>query len=451
MKQVDVLVIGGGLTGLAAAFAFHRQQASVCLLECHPSWGGAVQTVSRQGYLVEEGPNTLLLLDLFSELGLTEDLVEAGDEAKKRFLVRDGQMLSVPMSPLDLIQTPLFSTGAKLRLLGEPFRSPCPPDATLATFIRHRLGPEILDQAVQPLISGIYAGDPERLSVRHAFPTLAELEAAGGSLLGGVFKQRKQPKPDKIKRRLVSFRNGLQALPHALAQSLGDACHCSVSLKKIHPKTTAWDVGFEDEAGREQSVLARRLVTAIPAHCLKDLPWTNDWDTCFEPLAELPYSPVSVVALGFSREAVCHPLDGFGVLIPETENLQVLGTLFSSTLFPGRAPEGKVLLTSFIGGRLHPERAEGSDETLVGRVLPVLEKLLGCTGPPEFVHIRRWPRAIPQMEQDHQRFLDSFDSLETRLPGLQILGNFRHGISAPQCLLAGLNAPPATGPDGSEP
>jgi oxygen-dependent protoporphyrinogen oxidase len=187
------------------------------------------------------------------------------------------------------------------------------------------------------------------------------------------------------------------------------------------------------------NVHCQRLISAVPSFALDELPWPASVGESIQPLTGIPYSPVTVAALGFSREAITHPLDGFGMLVPEVESQPILGALFSSTLFSGRAPEGKALLTCFLGGRLHPERAEGSDDEIVARARPALESLLGVRSHPEFVQIHRWPRAIPQMELGYGTFLETMESVEKANPGLEIMGNFRHGISAPQCILAGLS------------
>jgi oxygen-dependent protoporphyrinogen oxidase len=441
----DTVIIGGGLSGLAAALKRKQQGESVLVLDRNELPGGVVRTSSSDGYLVEAGPNTLMvndqrIMDLIEDLDLTVHLVEASPDASKRFLVKNGVPVAAPMSARDAVTTPLFSAGAKLGLLAEPFRKRGQvEEESLADFVRRRLGSEILDQAIQPVVSGVYAGDPERLAVKYAMPSLYQMEQEAGSLVAGAFRKMKKPAPHRIRRKLISFQSGLAELPVAMAMKLGESYINQAELTGIDRAGDGWQVTFGDGSGDGNSmqVETRHLILAIPAHALENLPLPVELKEQLKPLQTIPYAPVNVVALGFDRSQVEHALDGFGMLIPDQEQQPILGTLFSSTLFPGRAPEGKVLLTSFIGGRLHPERAAGSDVQLVDQTVVALQHLLGVKGLPEFQQIHRWPRAIPQMEIGHGRYLEIIEQVERDWPGLNIAGNFRHGISAPQCLLAG--------------
>ncbi len=430
---------------MAAGWHRHQRGERVLVLDRSSQPGGVVQTVEQDGYRVETGPNTLMVndrrvMDLIEQLGLSQQMVEAAPDAAKRFLVKDGQVIAAPMSPVDLYQTSLFSAQAKRRLLAEPFQGKyrSKGEESLADFVRRRLGSEMLDQAVQPIISGVYAGDPERLAVKYAMPSLYEMDQQSGSLVVGGIRKMLKPSPHRMKRKLISFQNGMSELPLAIAQRLGGSYIGEAEVTQLSRTESGWKVCWRSDngAGSEQELKAAQLVLAVPAFSLSSLPLPPELRSELEALSAIPYAAVNVVALGFDRSQLKHPLDGFGMLIPDRENQPVLGSLFSSTLFPGRAPEGKVLLTSFVGGRLHPERAEGDDEALVRQVMSSLHELLGANGEPEFRQIYRWSRAIPQMEIGHGKFLKQMDQMEANWPGLNITGNFRHGISAPQCLLA---------------
>ncbi|MEM1157134.1 MAG: protoporphyrinogen oxidase [Verrucomicrobiota bacterium] len=442
----DAIIIGGGLSGLAAGWHRQRRGEQVQVLDRQDNPGGVVQTVELQGYRVEAGPNTLMLndrrvMELIEQVGLTDRMLEAAPDAAKRFLVKDGDVIAAPLSPLQLWQTTLFSKAAKLQLLHEPLQGKHDGrgEESLADFIRRRLGDEWLDQAVQPIVSGVYAGDPEKLSVRHAMPSLYQLEQDAGSLLLGGILKLFRPAPNRMKRKLISFRHGIGELPRALGEKLGQSYAGGVEITQLSQTGSGWKACWRCDHGNgeEREMEARELVLAIPAYALATLPLAPELRKELLCLAEIPYAPVNVVALGFDRSQVKHPLDGFGMLIPDREGQPVLGSLFSSTLFPARAPDGKVLLTSFVGGRLHSERAAAVDRDLVDLVMSSLRDLLGVTGDPEFQHMVRWERAIPQLELGHGQFLDRIARLEQRWHGLHITGNFRHGISASQCLLAG--------------
>ncbi len=443
--KCDAIIIGGGLSGLATGWHRQRRGEQVRVLDRSDTPGGVVQTVEQDGYRVETGPNTLMVndqrvMDLIEQLDLADRVVEAAPDASKRFLVKEGKVIAAPMSPKDLWNTSLFSGVAKRNLLSEPFRGKYlgRDDESLADFVRRRLGAEWLNQAVQPIVSGVYAGDPERLAVRYAMPTLYQMEQDAGSLLLGGIRKMFKPSPHKMKRKLISFRDGMEELPRAMAGKLGDAYVSSAEITQLSQTESGWKACWRSDHGKgaEQELEAKELVLTVPAFALASLPLAPELRAQLEQLTEIPYAPVSVVALGFDRSQIQHPLDGFGMLIPDCEGQAILGSLFSSTLFPDRAPDGKVLLTCFMGGRLHPGRAAAVDRDLVDSTVSSLRHLLGVSGEPEFQHIVRWERAIPQMEIGHGQYLDHIEEIEKAWPGLHITGNFRHGISAPQCLLA---------------
>lgn len=449
MHPADVIIIGAGLTGLTAAHALQRAGRQPVVIDAAPHPGGAVRTFTQDGWLAEEGPNTLQIDDplfdeLFRELGLAGDLLEANPEAQKRYLMRNGQVVAAPSSARTALTTPLFSLAAKLRVPFELLvpRRREPGDESVADFVSRRLGPEFLDYAIAPLVSGIHAGDPALLSIRHAFPKVYALEAEHGGLLRGAVAKMRAAKAAKAaghplpKRRLVSFRHGLGQVVNALADRLGPALHLRSPVTSLTgPQPGQWLVGTA-----QGQYSTSHLVLAVPAWALASLPLPPALRTALAPLGGIVHPPVSVVALGYPRSAVAHPLDGFGCLLPAVEDRQILGTLFSSTLFPGRAPAGQVLLTSFVGGRRHPDRAAGDDATLVQRVEAELQALFGVDPAvrPSFTHLARWPRAIAQYDCGYDRMLQTAADTEAAFPGLRLAGHWRGGIAASACLRHGL-------------
>ncbi len=425
---LDVLVIGGGISGLTTAFHLVRGGRKVVVLEASPRVGGSLETKTDGPWRFELGPNTVLenhetVTRLIREAGLEGEKVTALPSAKRRFLWKGGKLHALPSGPVGFLKTPLFPTSAKLRLLREPW-IPKPagdPEETIAAFVRRRLGQAFLDYAVGPFVSGVYAGDPERLSVRHAVPKIASLERDHGSLIRGALARRKGPAPGGA---MISFREGLDQLPRKLATEIGDV-RTGVACRRI--VRTPEGFRAETDAG---PVEAKQVVLAVPADAaarLLDRPG----------LAEIPYAAVSLVSTGWRRADIAHPLGGFGFLAPRKEGLHVLGVLFPSEIFPGRAPEGHTVLTAFAGGRTQPDIADPAawdDDRLMSTVLDELRRTVGVRGQPLIHTIRRWPRAIPQYEVGHGRFLDLAREIETALPGLRIGGNFLHGVSVPDCI-----------------
>lgn len=435
-------IIGGGVAGLAAAFRLRQQGLDVTLFEAADRAGGVIRSVRKEGFLVDVGPNTLVpraetLEQAIGQLNLEGDRVRASPAVSKRFVVRDGRPVPLPSSPPGLLRSPLFSPRAKLRLLREPFIRRGPEDESLAAFVRRRLGREVLDYAVNPFVAGVFAGDPERLSARHAFPMLTALEAEHGSLLRGLIARRRRssgpPAPPMLP---YSFREGMQTLPDTLAESLGDTLRLNAPVQGLRREGGRFILEIGGTSPHEHT--ADAVVLAVPPHRLPAIHFEAGVDLA--PLLAVTYPPVAVLAVGFRQQDVAHPLDGFGMLVPAREPFRLLGCLFSSTLFPGRAPEGHVLLTCFLGGARYPEDALLSEAQQVARVTADLQLLLGVRGEPAFVHRQVWPRAIPQYELGYDAVLDTIASLEAAWPGLHLAGNYLSGISVGEAFASGYAA-----------
>jgi protoporphyrinogen/coproporphyrinogen III oxidase len=435
----DVVVIGGGISGLAAARALQRGGADVLVLEASGQVGGNLRTErTADGLLLESGPNTLnvadpALLRHFEEEGLAEKVVTPSEAARKRYVVFRGRPTALPLSPPAILTSPLLSAGGKVRLAGEVFRpAGGDPEESVMDFVSRRLGREPAERILDPFVSGIYAGDPAKLSVRAAFPRLWEAEQLGGSLTRGFLAMRKMRRrngtPPPPRARLLSFREGVAEWPRALAAALGDErIRTGVRVSSLY--YSGLD-GWRLENGHGDVFEARAIVLAVPAPEARRLVEPLDGGAA-AALARIPYAPVTVVHSLYRREAVRHPLDGFGLLCPGGENRRILGSLWPSSLFPGRVPEGYVLTTCFVGGARAPERAALSDDALISLVREEQADLLGARGAPEMVDIVRWPRAIPQYVQRHLDRIGRVEGFELSHPGIRLVGNWRDGVSVP--------------------
>lgn len=436
-NKSTVAILGAGITGLTVAYALRKKGINVTVYEKRDSVGGMIHTSRQDGWLLELGPNTLMvrsekIWNLLHKLDLDNQLLEANRKSKKRFIVKDGNPTPLPMSLWDFIGTGLLSGSAKLRLLKEPFIDKGEnDDESIARFVERRLGKEVLDYAVNPFVSGIFAGDPKKLSAKHTFSMLHELEQKHGSIFKGMLKREKKASSRKA---LISFKNGLQELPKALHEAIGDSVRLNHCISGISKENKSWSIYFEDNPRTEHDI----IISTLPTHALSVCLQHTQVKGLISKLSDLPYAPVSVLHLGFKRNKINHPLDGFGMLIPEVENFKILGTLFSSSLFPGRAPEGSTLLTVFIGGVRNPWLAQLSKDQLVPKVQQELNLLLGISGSPEFISHTFWEKAIPQYEVGYDQYLAIMDQIETELPGLHIAGNIRGGVSVPDCIEGGL-------------
>ena len=436
-KKPSIGILGAGISGLSAAYTLSSENYPVTVYEKEKQVGGAIKTQQKNRWMVEEGPNTLMVKSneiwgLFEELNLIEQSIEAGKTAKKRFIIKDGQPTPLPMSLGDFLKTDLLSIKGKLRLLKEPFtHTSNKEDESIAEFISRRLGQEPLDYAVNPFVSGIYAGNPKTLSIKHTFRTLWDMEQQHSSLFKGMLKKDRNGKSPK--RALISFKKGLQQLPLAIAHKLGNAIHTNTNIQSVLQAENKWEIKAQ-QAGQSISQTHDIILSTLPAHTLH----TIFEDPQFNSLSDLPYAPLSVVALGFSSDQIAHPLDGFGMLIPEVEQYQTLGTLFSSTLFPGRAPKGHALLTSFIGGARNPELASKKPDKLQTIVQHEISQLLNISGDPIFSHHHYWPATIPQYTVGYDKYLSAIEQVEDTHSGLFISGNFRGGVSVPDCISSGI-------------
>jgi oxygen-dependent protoporphyrinogen oxidase len=365
--------------------------------------------------------------------------------AKSRYLVRGGKLVRLPDSLAGFVRTPLFSARTKLRLLAEPFIKPASRDGdeSVEQFVLRRLGREFLDYAINPLVGGVYAGDPAKLSVRHAFPKLHALEQRYHSLiLGqvlGARERRRREETSKQSAPKFSFDKGLQVLTDELCHQLGNAVRFGTHVVRICRMSDGWQI-FGGPSGKETLGEFGTVLFAGTARALARLQVDADLAPDLSPLAAIPSPPIASVVLAFRRADVAHPLDGFGVLVPEVENLNILGTIFSSTLFPKRTPAGHVMLTTYLGGTRQPDLALLNPERQVIMVLRDLEKLLGVRGQPVFEHHHCFPKSIPQYEVGYGRFKYLLDEAESKCPGLFFAGQYRDGISLGDCIVSGHNS-----------
>ncbi len=450
----SIAIIGGGITGLTAAYRLRQMNLPVTVYEASARLGGVIQSVEKDGYLAEFGPNTVLetspkIVALIRDLGLESRRLYSNPAAGKRFLVRNRRLVNLPGSPFAFFATPLFSWSAKLRLLAEPFirRSDPEIEESLADFVLRRIGREFLDYAINPFVAGVYAGDPARLSVKQAFPKLHALEQKYGSLIKGQIlgarERRRRAEVSKQNAPKFSFEHGLQELIDALGRHLEGALQMRSRVTRLQRRGADWHVTVD---GRDRAIPHAGVLLAAPAYRLAELKLEGADDLSLAPLGEIQYPPVASVVLGFRREDVAHPLDGFGMLIPAVEGFRILGTIFSSSLFPHRAPSGHVTLTSYVGGTRSPELAGRGGAELAALVTEDLRVLLGVRGQPTFCHHVYYPRAIPQYEVGYSRFKQLMSNLEHQAPGLFFAGHYRDGISLGDSMASGNDVAERIGP-----
>jgi oxygen-dependent protoporphyrinogen oxidase len=310
-----------------------------------------------------------------------------------------------------------------------------PMEESVATFLRRRFNQEVLDYVANPFVAGIFAGDPEQLSARHALPRLHDLEHTHGSVMKALGQMLRAGRGESGKlpgAGPISFAGGLQEIADAFARELRSEIRPKAPVTQLRRGPKGWTVN----AAYQAAELYDGVIYAAPAHCADEVDFAFDGGDRLKTITSISHPPVAVLALGFRREDVAHKLDGFGFLVPEVERRNVLGAVFSSTVFPGRAPAGHVLLTVFVGGVRHPDLANADLSTLTARVLDDLRLLLGVRGEPTFRASHLWPKAIPQYTLSYGRFKEIMDEAERRNPGLGLAGSYREGVALGEVIIA---------------
>ena len=449
--RAEVVVVGGGIAGLAAAFRLRELGREVLLLEASPRLGGVVRTETVDGFVIEAGPDALLAqkpegLALCDALGLAGRVIPTSPRAHTVLVLHrgrlhplpEGMMLAVPTRVLPFLRSGLFSWPGKLRMaldLALPGRPP-DGDESIASFLLRRFGAEAVERLGEPLMAGIHAGDPERLSMRATFPRLVELERRHGSLIRALWASRARGPAAAGRPAFYSLTGGLGELVHALGRRLPPS---SIRLRSRVAALARREGGLAVTLADGTAITAQAVIVAVPAHAAAPLvsPLSAEAGRL---LQTIPFASSATVALGYRREDVAHPLDAHGLLVPRGEGLRSSGCTFASAKFAGRAPEGRVLLRAFLGGARDPDLLRLDDVALAALVRRELGPLLGIRGAPVVERVYRWPRATPQMQVGHLKRMTRLDSVVGDLPGLFLTGAGLHGTGLPDSIADGQRA-----------
>ena len=451
MRGRRVVVVGGGIAGLATALRVQKGmqdleiRGSVVVLEAGNRLGGNICTHEIDGFTVECGPNGFLdsvpaTLDLVRDVGLEDRLVKASPEAAERYIWRGGRLHRVPSGPLGLLTGGLLSPAGRLRVLGEPFqpRGNVDADESVRAFAARRIGPEAADVLVDAMVSGVFAGDARRLSLPAAFPRMREMEARHGSLVRAMIARRRGRArsgggPGGPAGTLTTFRDGMAALPRALGERLDGAVRLNEAVRGLRRDsvTGEWTV----VTSRHDEITADHVVLALPARMAAPIAETVSTGLA-SALRGFRAAPLAVVALGYEADDLAGAPDGFGFLAPRGEGLRMLGCLRDSTIFPGRAPDGRVLLRVMIGGAHDPEAADLADEDLLEIVRRELALTLGVEAEPVMSRIYHHPLGIAQYELGHLTRVTQVRMLLEALPGLSVTGSSYGGVSMNACIEA---------------
>ncbi len=455
-----VAVVGGGITGLSAALRLAECPApiAVTLWEADDRTGGVLRTTSREGYLLEHGPDNFLSgpdspwgQDLAVHMGLEQQLIGTAQENQRALVVRDGVLHPIPggfylMGATQwwpVLRSPLLTIPGRLRLMCEPFVRPrrdgC--EETLEQFATRRVGREAFQWLVEPLVAGIYSSDPQKLSVAAALPQFVHLEQKYGSIARGLQRRVEPATAPQDRERsgaryrlFLTLRSGMRTLCDAIEARLPDnTIRVSRRVQQIRRLPNGpWQIGMENGTWHDYDA----VILALPAPAAANVVDNMD-DQLANQLRDIRYTSIAIVAIGAQRSQFTHPLDAFGLVIPSAEGLPLVAISFSSQKFPGRAPQDDVLLRAFVGGAGREHLVELTDEELQQLTLNQLRPLLGFTGSPQFATVIRWRQRTPQYELGHQQRVQKIRDTLSHHPGLELAGNAYSGVGIPQCIHSG--------------
>lgn len=438
-----IIILGAGISGMTTAYLLFKKGLDVTVIEKKNEPGGSIESIHDKEYLFDRGPNsgletTPLISEIVNDLDLKDQMVYAKKEGNKRYILRNGKLHALPMSPPGFLRTKLFSASAKFRLMAEPFigRSKDGYYQSVAEFVKRRLGQEFLDYAINPFVAGVYAGRPEELSVKSAFPKLYALEEKyGGLILGTVRSMRERKKSvekSKQSAKMFSFKDGMQILPKTLVEKLGAKVFLSSEVGSVEKIESQYKINFTTDR-KNYSLNADIVISTLPAYITAEI--FNGWDEkLIEHLKRIYYPPVLVLYLGYDKKDIGQPLDGFGYLIPAKENKSYLGAIWSSVIFPNRSPEDKAAFTLFVGGSRNPEVLNSDLTSLIEKVRTEFESTMQIKNKPAYHSHKFWQKAIPQYNLGYIEHENYFEKFEMNNPGIFLSGNYRGGISIGDCI-----------------
>ena len=441
---VDVAIVGGGITGLAAAYELQQRGVDVAVLEASERPGGVILTERKGAWVVDGGPDAMLVhkpaaVALCRELGLGDRLI-ATLEPRTAYVMRNGRLhplvegsfLGFPVKLSALARSALFTVGGKLRMACEPFIPATEGDAdeSIASFVRRRFGEQAVDYLAEPLLAGIHAGDVDRLSMRALFPRLLDAERKSGSVLRSFRGSPQVPAPSGA---FVSLPGGTGELVEALTGALRyGSVQLSSRITELHR------AGTYLLKSNTLTVKATAVILSVPAYVAAGL--IRGLDTTLAGLCEaVPYASTATVAFGYPRDRIGHPMNGTGFVVPRVERHPLLAGTWVTSKWPNRAPEGHTLLRAFLGGGRDPHRLDRDDSELVNTARDALTSLLHISGPPLFSRLFRWTRQSPQYEVGHLERMNVIDERVSSMPGLFIAGSGFRAIGIPDCIADGRN------------
>jgi len=432
IKHTDVLIIGGGISGLASAWWLAQKGIRLTILERSYRTGGLIDTTQQDGYVTDHAASMVLnfnaqVTKFITRSGLQDYRVNR-NKISKRYVLKNGQLQQIPENIRGILFSDLFSLKTRLKLMSEPFRSHTKTEhETVAEFIRRRLGQEILDLAIDPYVSAVLACDPEKACARSTLPRLTSLERNFGSLTAGIIAKKLLPGKKGLPQEAFSFSGGMKTLTETLSQNPLTDIHTGQQVLAVEPTKSGWRVTCKT-SHKEYQYLTKQLIFSTPANITASLLKPVKTELA-ELLNQIEYAPIAQIHMGFDKSGLNKSLDGNGFLIPSRENIDMRGSLWMSNLVNHRAPENKLLTSNFVGGGCQIDALKKSDDVLIDQTLATLQKFTGFRQTPEMVRINRHQQGLPLYHGKYFKLTKAIESQARQSNGLHFVANYLNGIS----------------------
>ena len=429
-KKVDNLIIGAGITGLSLAHFLKKFNQDFILLESSERIGGNINTVSKKGFTLENGPNTLVLDNesiktLLEDFNISKNIIFPNKNSKNRFLIKNHRLTPIPKDLVGFIKSNILSFSAKIRILFEPFIKKHKKDTSVFDFIVKRFGKEFHDNLIVPFLNGIYAGDTKKMSIKFVLKKVWEMEQKNGSVLKSIFLNKTNYQPKSF-----NFRNGLSDLLDCFKEELDKNTFLSTKVTNLTKKNNLNFVQINNKF----EVQCKNIISTIPAHCLKDI--ISD-QKISNNLKKIEYHPLDVLHFSLESKKIYSPIDGFGVLAKPSDKLSFLGILFNSRIFPHLSPKKNDLITVMVGGAKQKNILKNPKKEIEKKIVSDIKKIIHYDGKIELLNHFSWKKGIPQYDMNFFNFSKSIKNYTQKNPGLFIIGNFLEGVSVSNCIKAG--------------
>ncbi len=426
--KIKTIILGAGISGLSAAHFLSKKSDDFVILEGNNRVGGWINSEKIEGYICENGPNTVLLnntalIALLKDLNLEKELCKPQESAaNNRYVLHKNKLQKIPTSAWQFFVTPLLRLSDKLLLLNEPFVKKHKNDTSVASFSKNRFGAGFYEQLILPFVTGIYAGNPEKMSVKHALKSLWEMEQKNGSVFKGFQKNLKEQQKDGLpKVKMFTLPNGLGQLTDCIGKNLGDKLHLNTKVEMIEKTNTVFSIHTNKGVFECEQVICT-LPAGVTSKLIRE-------SSLKEKLQDLEYVPIDIFHFGFDKKHVKKQVTGFGLLTKETDKKHFLGILFNSQIFPHTAPKDKELFTLIIGGSRQSELCQKKPTELRKILLKEISEILNIDGAPSFIKHIRYKKAIPQYSLEHQGLVNCLEKYQTAHQGFYFLSNYIQGIS----------------------